>query len=124
MTGNNERRMAANTDQGSEQDTAVELEPVENLGGRPSLYSDDFPDQVRRLTELRLPLTERQLARFFGVQGHHQALEIAESGVLHSVDGVPPFRLPTFHRAVPLSPSPRAWDTGTVWLSRLQPRFR
>jgi hypothetical protein len=61
--------MGVNAGRGSEHDTAIELELVDHLGGRPSLYSDDFPDQVRRLTELGLPLTERQLARFFGVHG-------------------------------------------------------
>ena len=69
VTRSDERDVAGNAGHGSEHDRAVELEPVENLGGRPSLYSDDFPEQVRRLTGLGLPLTERQLARFFGVHG-------------------------------------------------------
>ena len=53
----------------SEHDTAPGLEPVEDLGGRPSLYRDDFPDQVWGLSRLGLPCTEGQLARFFGVHG-------------------------------------------------------
>lgn len=53
----------------SEHDTAPGLEPVEDLGGRPSLYRDDFPDQVWSLARLGLPLTEQQLAKFFGVHG-------------------------------------------------------
>jgi hypothetical protein len=53
----------------TKQDAGARLEPVQYLGGRPSLYRDDFPDQVRRLTDLGLALTEKQLARFFGVHG-------------------------------------------------------
>ena len=53
----------------SEHDTAPGLEPVEDLGGRPSLYRDDFSDQVWGLSRLALPFTEVQLAKFFGVHG-------------------------------------------------------
>jgi hypothetical protein len=50
-----------------EPDGTLSLKPGENLGGRPSLYREDFPEQVERLTELGLPLTQKQLARYFGV---------------------------------------------------------
>ena len=57
------------SEQDTEQDSEPTLESVDDLGGRPSLYRDDFPEQVWRLARLGQPLTERQLAKFFGVHG-------------------------------------------------------
>jgi hypothetical protein len=48
-------------------DMASEPERVEDLGGRPSPYRDYFPDLVRSLARLGVPLTEARLATFFKV---------------------------------------------------------
>jgi hypothetical protein len=41
-----------------------------DLGGRPTLYDPSFPEQVRSLARLGLPVTTKQLAFFFGASGN------------------------------------------------------